>query len=150
MYDKREVVCASVLAGPPSDHPDDRAEAARKYNKVRSYDDESGGPTEDDPRRDEGREADDWLAGDCDRLREQRLGFALLAGVVPLLVGGVAAFTRLHQLTREAAHAGPDDGWSQLLARARGDSGGSARGSDEVGGEVPPDPSKQGASSRGR
>jgi hypothetical protein len=147
LYEKREVECASVLAGPPSDQPNDRAAAAREYDDV-SSDDESPGPTEDDPGRDEGRDGDDWLAGDCDRLRQQRLGFAVLAGAVPLLVGGVAAFSQLHQLTRAAAHAGPDSSWSDLLARARGE-GGAHHGGDGGTGS-PPDPADQGANSPDR
>jgi hypothetical protein len=131
-YATREVTCAAVLDGPPSDHPEDRSAARERYDPLDGED--TSGSTEDDPGRDEGREGDDWIATACDRLRQQRLGMAILSGLPTILLIGVAGFDRLRRLIWTRAPATDTDSWASLLERAHGQP--SAASGADAGGRV--------------
>jgi hypothetical protein len=86
-----EIQCTSVLAGMPND-PD---ELNGLHDEHGEADLAEGVYVEDDPERDQTDDLtfrNDWVTVDCGRLRQQRLGQALLVGlpVVPLL--GFAAY----------------------------------------------------------
>jgi hypothetical protein len=89
-----EVRCASVLSGPLNE-PDELSEQRQQREEeelpddVRVENDLQGGDVSQDA----------WVVADCDRLRQQRLGWAVLVGIPTLMLFTLAVYGRPRRAT---------------------------------------------------